>query len=71
MQVLNEAYAGSKMELLLKGDNLSKYPAFKNVVAAFKKNEIQKFQMITNPENAPAGSELWKKSMSGDKELDN
>jgi biopolymer transport protein ExbD len=71
MQVLSEAYAGSKMELLLKGDNLSKYPAFKNVVAAFKKNEIQKFQMVTNPENAPAGSELWKKSMSGDKELDN
>ena len=71
MQVLNEAYAGSKMELLLKGDNLSKYPAFKNVVTAFKKNEIQKFQMITNPENAPAGSDLWKKSMSGENELEN
>jgi len=27
-----------------------------------------KFQMITNPENAPMGSELWKKSMSGEKQ---
>ena len=68
MQVVNEAYAGSKLELMLKGDNVAKYPAFKNVMDAFKKNGIQKFQMITNPENAPAGSELWKKSMSGEKQ---
>ena len=68
MQVINEAYAGTKLELLLKGDNLAKYPAFKNVLTAFKKNSIQKFQMITNPENAPVGSELYKKSMSGEKQ---
>jgi hypothetical protein len=24
--------------------------------------------MITTPENAPTGSELWKKSMSGEKQ---
>jgi biopolymer transport protein ExbD len=68
MQVLNEAYAGAKMDLLLKGDNVAKYPAFKNVMEAFKKNEIQKFLMVTNPENAPAGSDLWKQSMSGEKQ---
>jgi biopolymer transport protein ExbD len=68
MQVVNEAYAGSKMDLLLKGDNVSKYPAFKNVLTAFKKNNIQKFQMVTNPENAPAGSELYQKSMNGEKQ---
>jgi biopolymer transport protein ExbD len=68
MQVLNEAYAGAKMDLLLKGDNVAKYPAFKNVMEAFKKNEIQKFLMITNPENAPAGSDLWRQSMSGEKQ---
>lgn len=68
MQVVNEAYAGSKMDLLLKGDNVAKYPAFKNVLTAFKKNNIQKFQMVTNPENAPAGSELYNKSMSGEKQ---
>jgi biopolymer transport protein ExbD len=68
MQVVNEAYAGSKMDLLLKGDNVAKYPAFKNVLTAFKRNNIQKFQMVTNPENAPAGSELYNKSMSGEKQ---
>ena len=68
MGVLNQAYAGTKMDLLLKGDNLAKYPAFKSVITAFKKNDIQKFQMVTNPENAPTGSELWKKSMSGEKQ---
>jgi len=68
MQAVNEAYAGMKLDLLLKGDNLSKYPSFKGVLQAFKKNNIQKFQMVTNPENAPAGSELYKKSMNGEKQ---
>jgi hypothetical protein len=27
---------------------------------AFKKNEIFKFQMITDPEGVPAGSELYR-----------
>jgi hypothetical protein len=40
------------------------------VIAAFKKNELLKFQMVTNPENAPEGSELWKSSMTGDKQDD-
>jgi biopolymer transport protein ExbD len=66
MQVVKEAYAGTKMDLLLKGDNVSKYPSFKNVIVAFKKNDLLKFQMVTNPENAPVGSELYKKSMAGD-----
>jgi len=43
---------------LIKGDNNAKYPAFKQVLIAFKKNEIFKFQMITMLEDAPAGSEL-------------
>jgi hypothetical protein len=68
MQVVKAAYAGEKMDLLLKGDNVAKYPAFKNVIAAFKKNELLKFQMVTNPENAPEGSELWKMSMQGIKQ---
>jgi biopolymer transport protein ExbD len=68
LQLVNESYAGAKMDLLLKGDNVSKYPSFRNVITALKKNDILKFQMITNPENAPMGSELWKKSMSGEKQ---
>ncbi|MFM7720055.1 MAG: ExbD/TolR family protein [Sediminibacterium sp.] len=70
MQVVKAAYAGEKMDLLLKGDNVAKYPAFKNVITAFKKNELLKFQMVTNPENAPEGSELWKSSMKGEKQED-
>jgi biopolymer transport protein ExbD len=60
MRAVNSAYAGKKYDLLLKGDNISKYPSFKAVIAAFKKNDIQKFQIVTNPEGAPKGSELYK-----------
>ena len=67
MQLVNTSYQGQKMNLLLKGDNMAKYPAFKNVIDAFKKNDFLKFQMITNPESVPTGSELWKRSMSGEK----
>ena len=70
IRVIKDAYMGKKMNLLLKGDNASKFPAFKAVIDAFKKNDEQKFQMITNPENAPVGSELYKKGMSGEK-MDN
>lgn len=61
------AYQGKKPVFLLKGDNLAKYPAFKNVVTAFKKNDIFKFSMVTNPEGVPVGSDLWKKAQSGEK----
>jgi hypothetical protein len=40
-------------------------------MTALKRNDIQKFQMVTNPENAPVGSELYKKSMSGEKQDNN
>lgn len=51
-------FSGRKLQYLIKGDNSAKYPAFKQVLNAFKKNEIFKFQMITMLEDAPAGSEL-------------
>src|SRR6186713_2895958 len=51
-------FTGKKLQYLIKGDNNAKYPAFKQVLTAFKKNEIFKFQMITMLEDAPAGSEL-------------
>jgi biopolymer transport protein ExbD len=51
-------FTGRKLQYLIKGDNNAKYPAFKQVLTAFKKNEIFKFQMITMLEDAPAGSEL-------------
>jgi biopolymer transport protein ExbD len=62
------AFQGGTMNLLVKGDNQAKYPAFKGVIDAFKKNEQFKFKMITNPEGVPPGTELYKKNLSGKKE---
>lgn len=71
MRVIKEAYTGEKEPAyLLKGDNLAKYPAFKAIITAFKKNDILKFQMITNPEGAPVGTDLWKKGQAGEKQDD-
>ncbi len=57
---------GAKFNLILKGDNLSKYPQFKSVVSAFKKNAQFKFQMVTNPEGVPMGTDLWKRYQKGE-----
>jgi biopolymer transport protein ExbD len=60
------AFQGSKMNLLVKGDDAAKYPSFDGVVYAFKKTDQLKFQLITNPVAAPPGSELDKaQSASG------
>ena len=59
LKIVNDEYQGQKMNLLLKGDNLAKYPSFKNVIYAFKKNNFLKFQMVTNPETVPVGSDLY------------
>jgi biopolymer transport protein ExbD len=69
MRIVVSAHANTnnKLNLIVKGDNLAKYPQFKNVIAAFKKNDQFKFQMITNPEGVPTGTDLWKKYMRGEK----
>ena len=65
MLAAKTAFEGKKMEILVKGDNMSRYPSFQGVINAFKKNDLMKFQMVTNPESAPAGSELDKIRKSG------
>lgn len=57
------AFKGEKMNLILKGDNDSKYPSFKAVTAALKKNDMMKIKMVTNPQSVPPGSELYKKNV--------
>jgi len=52
------AYSGRKLNLLIKADNATKYPAFKNVLNAFKKNDQNKFLLVTEPEDAPSGTPL-------------
>jgi biopolymer transport protein ExbD len=60
MTAAKKTFEGKKMELLVKGDNASKYPSFQGVINAFKKNDLMKFSMVTNPEGVPVGSELYK-----------
>jgi len=62
IRAAQEAFKGGKMNVMLKGDNKAKYPAFKAVIDALKKNEIFKFSLITDPEGVPKGSELDKKN---------
>jgi biopolymer transport protein ExbD len=62
------AYSGRKLNLLIKADNDTKYPDFKNVLNAFKRNDQNKFLLVTAPEDAPVGSPLYQtrqKEISG------
>jgi biopolymer transport protein ExbD len=54
------AFQGRKINYLIKGDNGAKYPDFKRVLEAFKRNDIYKFQLVTSPEDAPMGTPLYK-----------
>lgn len=64
---ITNAYAGGSQrdleeKILIKGDNLAKYPAFKNIKYALKQNSIFKFRLVTNSETVPQGSELYNKN---------
>jgi biopolymer transport protein ExbD len=60
VQAAKSAFAGHRLQYLIKGDNNSKYPVFKNVLEGLKKNDVYKYNLITAPEDAPAGTELYK-----------
>ena len=53
------AYSGRRLNLLVKADNDTKYPVIKNVLNAFKKNDQNKFLLVTTPEDAPPGTALY------------
>jgi len=50
-----------KLTYLIKGDNESKYPTFKMVIDAMRRNEEFKYQLVTAPEEAPKGTEYYNK----------
>jgi biopolymer transport protein ExbD len=54
-----DAFQGKKMNVLVKGDDASKYPALQGVIIALKKNDLMKFQVVTSPVPAPIGSDLY------------
>ena len=60
IQAAKSAFAGQALKYMVKGDNNSKYPVFKNVIAALKANDEYKYNLITALEDAPAGTELYK-----------
>jgi biopolymer transport protein ExbD len=60
VRVAVDAFQGKTMHLMVKGDQAAKYPSFQGVIIALKKNEQLKFQLVTEPISAPAGSELDK-----------
>lgn len=64
MRAVKTGFTGIKMNLLVKGDNASKYPSFKGVIDSFKKVDEMKFQMVTNPEGVQEGTELYRENMS-------
>jgi biopolymer transport protein ExbD len=45
--------------LLVKGDQDAFYPKFRSIKESFKKNEIFKFQIVTEGQSVPTGSELY------------
>ena len=53
------AFQGHKLNYLIKGDQKAKYPQFKAILDAFKRNDIYKFQLVTAVEDAPVGTELY------------
>jgi len=59
------AFSGKQLKYLIKGDNNAKYPNFKMVLSAFKKNDINKFNLITMQEDAPMGTDLYNTRKSG------
>ena len=54
------AFEGKKMNILVKGDDASKYPSFQGVIIALKKNDLMKFQVVTASVPVPQGTELYK-----------
>ena len=54
------AFSGTRMNIVVKGDDASKYPSFGGVIWALKRNDLMKFQIVTNPVAVPVGTELYK-----------
>jgi biopolymer transport protein ExbD len=54
-------FSGRKLLYMVKGDNDAKYPVFKGVIDALRRNEQFKYQLITSPEAVPAGTEEFQR----------
>ncbi len=55
--IYNARKANNKLRIAIKGDNIAKFPSFKNVIATLQAQNINKFNLVTGTEQPPAG---WK-----------
>ncbi len=53
-----KAFAGEKLNYLIKGDAKSKYPTFEAIVSALKANDEFKYNLVTALDDVPSKSEL-------------
>jgi biopolymer transport protein ExbD len=63
--------AEDSLTIFLRVDNKSKFTVTQDVIDAFRKTETYKFKLITQPEDIPIGSELWKANREGKVEKEN
>lgn len=63
IQAAQTAGQGKVLHFLIKGDNNSKYPAFGSVINAFKKNDIYKYNLVTNAEDVPEGTIMYEENL--------
>ncbi len=59
---------GETLNYLIKGDDAAKYSTFSKVIDAFKKNDVYKYNLVTNAKQVPEGSELYKKNLEEQRE---
>jgi biopolymer transport protein ExbD len=59
------AFAGEKLNYLIKGDAKSKYPTFEAVVEALKRNDEFKYNLVTALDDIPSNTELERYNKKG------
>jgi len=57
-------FSGESLKYLVKGDNDSKYPTFGAIIDAMKRNDEQKYNLVTMPQEAPAGTDLYQERLN-------
>ncbi|XOD69419.1 MAG: ExbD/TolR family protein [Flavobacteriales bacterium AspAUS03] len=55
--------ANKQINWFIKGDNQTCYTMFRDVLMAFKKNDLNKFHLVTNPIQPPVGTALYEKNL--------
>jgi biopolymer transport protein ExbD len=60
MSAARQSFGTKQIDIMIKGDNNAKYPDFKGVIDALRKNDLFKYKLVTDPKGVPVGSELYK-----------